>query len=432
MVSKEEIPQHWDWSDMESEVYIELGNSPPGDSYNEEGDGEPFLQGASRFGEEYPSEGKYTTEPNKFCKEGDVLITIRAGVGELNRADKEYCIGRGIAALRGEKRITNDYLHYYLMSLKPYWEKVSSGSTYSSITKKDIKNAPLPVPPLEEQKAIVDKLDEIFGSIEEIQDAQEQAEELEKNLKISVIGSELEKYENEEKIEDVISRIKGGSSADQHDEPRGYPVSRIETIADAEIDPEAVNYVDIGQKEYEKHVMQEGDILFSNINSPPHVGKTAIYEGVPEDLIHGMNLVLIRADEEKILPEFLELSLTFEKNKGTFKNMCKQAVNQASLAQRDIKPIKITVPPIEDQKEIMQRISSVRGQVRKIFRSHSQAEEVTEDLPKSVLAEVFKGNLVDFGALSESDELGSTDQEIREKQDSSFDGEGQQSLGEYR
>ncbi|MFB6144866.1 MAG: restriction endonuclease subunit S, partial [Candidatus Nanohaloarchaea archaeon] len=163
---------------MKNEVYIEMGNSPPGDSYNEQGDGAPFLQGASRFGEEYPSEGKYTTEPNKFCEEGDVLITIRAGVGELNRADKRYCIGRGIAALRGENRIKNDYLHYYLIALKPYWEKVSSGSTYSSITKKDIKNAPLPVPPMEEQEAIVEKLDQIFESIEEIREAQKQAEKI--------------------------------------------------------------------------------------------------------------------------------------------------------------------------------------------------------------------------------------------------------------
>jgi type I restriction enzyme S subunit len=183
--------------------------------------------------------------------------------------------------------------------------------------------------------------------------------------------------------------------------------------------------------------MQEGDILFSNINSPAHVGKTAIYEGVPEDLIHGMNLVLIRADEEKILPEFLELSLTFEKNKGTFKNMCKQAVNQASLAQRDIKPIKITVPPLQDQEEIMKRISSVRGQIRDIFGSHDQAESITEDLPKSVLAEAFKGDLVDFEPQesSEKEEENSEAEAVSEGEDEnsdrSFDEDGQQGLGNF-
>jgi len=84
------------------------------------------------------------------------------------------------------------------------------------------------------------------------------------------------------------------------------------------------------------------------------------------------------------------------------------------------------------QKEIVKSLNYMRSKVDDIKAEVDKKSELIEDMPNSILAEAFKGNLVDFGATSESDELGSTEQGIREKQESSFDGEGQQSLGEYR
>ena len=434
MVSKEEIPQHWDWSDMESEVYIELGNSPPGDSYNEEGDGEPFLQGASRFGEEYPSEGKYTTEPNKFCKEGDVLITIRAGVGELNRADKEYCIGRGIAALRGEKRITNDYLHYYLMSLKPYWEKVSSGSTYSSITKKDIKNAPLPVPPLNEQKAIVDKLDNIFESIGEIQDAEEQVEKIYQDIAFSFFTSRVRDAETDTvETDELIESTQYGSSNATNSEGDGYPSLRMGNYnLRGEMDYSKIKYQDLEDNEFEKYRLENGDVLFNRTNSKDLVGKMCIYDGGLEDAVFASYLIRVELNEDRVLPEYFVTYMNSHLGEVERQGKLKQAVSQANINATELREMEMAIPSLERQKEIVKSLNYMRSKVDDIKAEVDKKSKLIEDMPNSILAEAFKGDLVDFGAMSESDELGSTEQGMREKQSSSFDDEGQQSLGEFR
>src|SRR5262245_54887965 len=79
---------------------FEMGQSPSSSSVNDDGRGVPFLQGNAEFGRENPSSRLFCTSPAKLCKSGDVLISVRAPVGALNLADRTYCIGRGLAAVR--------------------------------------------------------------------------------------------------------------------------------------------------------------------------------------------------------------------------------------------------------------------------------------------------------------------------------------------
>ena len=76
-----------------------MGQSPPGKTYNENGDGFAFLQGNAEFGDRYPQNIKYTTAPKKIAPKGSILISVRAPVGDLNIANQDYCIGRGLAAI---------------------------------------------------------------------------------------------------------------------------------------------------------------------------------------------------------------------------------------------------------------------------------------------------------------------------------------------
>jgi type I restriction enzyme S subunit len=195
------------------------------------------------------------------------------------------------------------------------------------------------------------------------------------------------------KIKETLDNIKGGTNFDQNDEGRGFPVTRIETIADGHIDSDAVKHVDIDteHKVYNKHCMDEGDILFSNINSPPHVGKTAIYRGEPQNLIHGMNLILMKPDRNVVHPEYLEQCFQWLREEGIFENMCKNAINQASLAQKDIKPLEIPVPPLDKQNEILQRLKQI-NESEVAFRAENVDLLFTE-YRKSILSHAFKGEI---------------------------------------
>lgn len=123
---------------------IIMGQSPDGASYNEKGDGMLFLQGNSEFTEQYPKAYKYTNQPNKIARTGDILMSVRAPVGAINIADKEYCIGRGLCSI-SLLEYHNDYLRYFLIYSRELLEKQSTGSTFKAVNRDIIQNLLIPI-----------------------------------------------------------------------------------------------------------------------------------------------------------------------------------------------------------------------------------------------------------------------------------------------
>lgn len=111
----------------------------------------------------------FTTHITKSCTAGDIIMTVRAPVGKVGKALFDACIGRGVCAVS----YANDYLYHYLISLEKHWTKLSKGSTFDSVNSLDIKELPIPLPPLQEQKAlakVLSDVDELITSIEELID----------------------------------------------------------------------------------------------------------------------------------------------------------------------------------------------------------------------------------------------------------------------
>tara|TARA_R110001599_G_scaffold295348_3_gene499517 strand:+ start:5515 stop:6441 length:927 start_codon:yes stop_codon:yes gene_type:complete len=96
---KREIPEGWSDKVLSEIANITMGQSPDGSSYNEDGNGTIFFQGSTDFGWLFPTTRKYTTAPNRLAKKGDILLSVRAPVGDMNIANNDCCIGRGLAAL---------------------------------------------------------------------------------------------------------------------------------------------------------------------------------------------------------------------------------------------------------------------------------------------------------------------------------------------
>ena len=141
---------------------ITMGQSPSSEHYNLEGIGLPFFQGCSDFGELYPSERKYCSKPTRIAKRGDVLMSVRAPVGDLNIANKECCIGRGVCSIRSK---TGDRFVYYLLKVNlRLIQSYSGGTTYQSINKKEVNELPLFVPTL----IIQQKIAAIFSSYDNL------------------------------------------------------------------------------------------------------------------------------------------------------------------------------------------------------------------------------------------------------------------------
>jgi type I restriction enzyme M protein len=136
------------------------GQSPPGESYNETGKGIPFYQGKTEFGNVFIGHPtKWTTDPQRFADEGDILISVRAPVGPVNLATQRICIGRGLAAIRPTAcRLLTAYAFYVLRSQE---DKITgdAGAAFASINRVDIEKIQIPLPPLEAQKEIVAEIE---------------------------------------------------------------------------------------------------------------------------------------------------------------------------------------------------------------------------------------------------------------------------------
>ena len=106
-----DIPAGWEVRALEECYDLTMGQSPPGSTYNDDGNGTPFFQGSSDFGERYPTNRRYCTEPARLAQTEDTLVSVRAPVGAINRAWEQCCIGRGVAALR-HKSGSAPYTYY--------------------------------------------------------------------------------------------------------------------------------------------------------------------------------------------------------------------------------------------------------------------------------------------------------------------------------
>ena len=139
---------------------IEMGQSPPSAEYSSSPeDGLPFLQGTADFGTPSPTPYVYCGSPTKLARAGDILFSVRAPVGEVNYADQEFGIGRGLCAIRPQRHWDARFAWWALHEARHQLNSVSTGSTYDAVSIEDIGNLLIETPALGAQRAIANYLD---------------------------------------------------------------------------------------------------------------------------------------------------------------------------------------------------------------------------------------------------------------------------------
>ncbi|MBP7796389.1 MAG: restriction endonuclease subunit S [Elusimicrobiales bacterium] len=173
-----EIPEDWEVRQLgDSRVSeIIMGQSPDSSTYNTEKIGLPFYQGKVDFGLKYPIPSKWCSSPIRLAKKGDILLSVRAPVGDVNLATEECCIGRGITALRAGDGSFNEFLFYFMLHSKVRLNALGTGAIFKAINKETLLSFPVIIPPKSEQEKIA-------GVLTKIQKAVENQEKLVKNLK---------------------------------------------------------------------------------------------------------------------------------------------------------------------------------------------------------------------------------------------------------
>jgi len=129
------IPKGWEVSTIGKEFNLIMGQSPPGTTYNEVGEGMPFFQGRRDFGFRFPVQRVYCTAPKRVAEEGDTLVSVRAPVGDVNMAPLQLCLGRGLAGVRHNSG-SRSFTYYSMLSLRErFREYESEGTVFGAINK---------------------------------------------------------------------------------------------------------------------------------------------------------------------------------------------------------------------------------------------------------------------------------------------------------
>jgi type I restriction enzyme S subunit len=144
---------------------IIMGQSPPGETYNERGEGLPFFQGVADFNYRYPTPRIFCSAPSRIAESGDILLSVRAPIGRVNVADRKCAIGRGLSIIRAKRSNDSRYLEFALRFLEGTWEAIEgSGSVFGNATRHDLEELPLPWP---ERRTDREAIAHILGTLDD-------------------------------------------------------------------------------------------------------------------------------------------------------------------------------------------------------------------------------------------------------------------------
>lgn len=159
-----EMPSNWTIGKLSDIADITMGQSPDGKSYNENGKGVVFYQGRAEFGWRFPTRRLFTTAPSRMAKKYDTLMSVRAPVGDLNIANEDCCIGRGLAAIHSKDN-HQSFVHYTIVALKPKLDMYNGeGTVFGCINRDSLNNMPIIIP----SNSFIDQFESIISFFDTI------------------------------------------------------------------------------------------------------------------------------------------------------------------------------------------------------------------------------------------------------------------------
>lgn len=189
-------------------------------------------------------------------------------------------------------------------------------------------------------------------------------------------------------LEECFYQIRNGANIKQGVLDGGYPITRIETTSDGRFNRDKMGYAGITDlSKYESYVLEDGDLLMSHINSTQYLGRTVLYKkkDAEEKIIHGMNLLSLKANKDVIKPEYARYYFCSSSFKKQITRISKKSVNQASFSVADLKKLVVDVPSLSEQ----MKISEILDCVNEVIFTRRQELQKLDDLVKARFIEMF-------------------------------------------
>lgn len=376
----------WEERKLGEIVQITMGQSPNSENYTENPEDYILVQGNADMKNNRVVPRVWTTQITKQAEKGDLILSVRAPVGDIGKTDYDVVLGRGVAAIKG-----NDFIFQQLGKMKEsgYWNRFSTGSTFESINSNDIREALITIPTGEEQK----KIGQFFKQLDDTIDLHQRKLDLLKEQKKGYLQKMFPKngekvpelrFEGfaddweERKLEDMKD-VRDGT----HDSPKykdeGYPLVTSKNLTDNGLDLTDVSL--ISEEDFnsinQRSKVDIGDIIFGMIGT---IGKPVIIDR--EDFAI-KNVALLKHGgtiENRFLIQLLKSSvfdsyLRKENAGGT----------QKFIGLSQIRNFEFLTPSIEEQ----QKIGTFFKQLDDTIALHQRKLDLLKEQKKGFLQKMF-------------------------------------------
>jgi len=394
------LPNGWRMASLSDEKLLNLimGQSPPGDTYNNERIGLPFFQGKADFGHIYPQPSVWCYSPTRIAEPNDILLSVRAPVGPTNIAKDKCCIGRGIAAIRCKKKLYHKYIFYFLRNFERIITSEGSGSTFDAIGKDQIKSIYFPLPPtLDEQKAIAQRLEWKMAEMEKMRQAALRQKEAVEVFREALLrryfpykeGDPLPKGWKWYELGDILN-FKNGINFSSSEVGQGTLTLDVYNMYTETLQPQLNNLYRVNKDISGEYLLKEDDILFVRSSVKKEgVGWPAVFKGYKEPVSFCGFIIRGRLFRDDIDPKYLVLYSRMASVREKFISASGQTTI-TNISQGNLKRVKIPVAnKISEQKEIVQKIETRLLELETLQHASEKQSEAIQALPAAILREVF-------------------------------------------
>lgn len=346
-------------------VSVIMGQAPAGDTYNTDNVGTPLIAGAGDFSGGNLTPKKYTTKPSKLSIAGDIVLSIRASIGDKVWSNGEYCLGRGVAALRTSEGVDKDFLWHWVTHSEPALRAKAKGATFLQVNRSDIAELPMSLPPLPKQRriaAILDKADHLRAQRRE---ALAHLDALTQSIFDDMFGDPVtnELGWPKQPMSALLSSIESGRSPVCLARPATdgeWGILKLGAISTQSWLP-AHNKALAESEANPRFEVKAGDVLFSRKNTPDLVAAVCLVNRTPPRLLlPDLIFRLCIKDPSTIVNVYLASVLQHANQRGEVQSLASgSAQSMVNISKAKVMTVTIPVPPLELQQTFARRVAGV-------------------------------------------------------------------------
>lgn len=366
------------------------------------------------MGQLYPEATKYTKRPTKLSDKNDIIVCIRATLGRPVFSNGEYCLGRGVAAIRSNK-IFNQFTRFLFINFEQYLYDNATGTTFAQVNSDTLNKMPIPLPPFDEQQRIVDRIESLFAKLDEAKSKAEAVLDGFEIRKAAILHKAftgeltakwreirgIKKENNAVKIKDILSDIKYGTSEKSDYTYTGLPVIRIPNITGSSVDLEDLKFLK-SSKSSDYDLVERNDILMIRSNgSRELVGKCALVDEAIVGKAYASFLIRLRPNPT-INPKYLLGFLNSSLARNQLFAKAKSSAGIHNINSKEICSVDIWLPDKKEQQEIVRILDNLLAKERHIREAAENVLSQIGLMKKAILARAFRGELGTHGSARDT------------------------------